>query len=161
MYLSEARRKGTYQKTYSCSRRWGIYRVGRGSQVVICSVGMWRAESYATMFSWEIVERKQKNRDLGTPEMQWPGLLHLQHFPGVCENHWRMTYWVRGRQHNGAPGIEVLPVGHGCHRLGSPQGVLLKMEEERQLVKISGPWGILQTDLAPRNSQTVPVEAFE
>lgn len=26
----------------------------------------------------------------------------------------------------------MLPVGHGCHRLGSPQGVLLKMEQEKK-----------------------------
>ena len=34
------------------------------------------------------------------------------------------------RQHNGASGTGELPGGHGCHRQGSPQAVLLKMGQE-------------------------------
>lgn len=38
-------------------------------------------------------------------------------------------------QHSGAPGTAAPPVGHGSHRPGSPQGVLLKMGQGHEMVR--------------------------
>lgn len=69
------------------------------------------------------------------PSVRWPVPPRLQHPPGACGRHQRRFPWVMVRQHRGVPGTAAPSAGHGCHRLGSPRGVLLKMGHEEETVR--------------------------
>lgn len=69
------------------------------------------------------------------PSAQWPVPRRLQHPPGACGRHRRRFPWVTERQHRGVPGRAAPSAGHGCHRPGSPRGVLLKMGHAGETVR--------------------------
>lgn len=69
------------------------------------------------------------------PSARWPVPRRLQHPPGACGRHRRRFPWVTERQHRGVPGRAAPSAGHGCHRPGSPRGVLLKMGHAGETVR--------------------------
>lgn len=131
-------------------------------------MGIWWEESFATMYAWEMAkesqgqcvyfvsEKKFWSLECELPAVPSPAPPCLQHSPVPCGSYWRKLHRIKERQHSGAPDTAVPPLGHEYHRLGSPQGVLLKIEQGNGMLRHGTgmrAWGYHRLGWLPRALQ--------